>query len=38
MKEEADHIINLYNLSPKISLQNMHIFEGDNIVLILAGI
>ncbi len=38
MKEEADHIIKLYNLSLKVSLQNMHIFEGENIVLILAGI
>lgn len=38
MKEEADHIIKLYDLTPKTSLQNIHIFEREDIVLILAGI
>ena len=38
MREEADHIIKLYDLTPKTSLQNIHIFEREDIVLILAGI
>lgn len=38
MKEEADHIIKTYQLKPGISLKNIHIFENDTIVLVLAWI
>jgi hypothetical protein len=36
MKEEADHIIKEYDLKECISLQNIHIYENNEIVLVLA--
>lgn len=38
MKEEADHIIKEYDLKESISLQNIHIYENNDIVLVLAWI
>lgn len=38
MREEADHIISLYNLTQTKKLQNITIYENDGIVLALAGI
>lgn len=38
MKEEADHIINNYNLEKVKELKHMKIYENNDIVLFLAGI
>jgi nucleoside phosphorylase len=38
MREEADHIIKNYGLTLSSELQNLFIYENENIVLALAGI
>jgi hypothetical protein len=38
MKEEADHIIEQYNLEKNKTFANISIYESENIVLALAGI
>lgn len=38
MKEEADHIISIYNLQQTIKLNNITIFENEDLVLVLTWI